>query len=92
MVPQLAKWSLFTPEVLSSNPVISKVLIEYFLLSTRHGRDISRGIISRQKSGRVGSRSRSGRPPRLISPIPGASPVILLGGDTNEHYLPDDMD
>ena len=36
------------------------------LLGFNHGRDISRGIISRQKSGRVGSRSRSGRPPRLF--------------------------
>ena len=35
-------------------------------MSVNHGRDISRGIISRQKSGRVGSRSRSGRPPRLF--------------------------
>ena len=34
------------------------------LLYSRYGRDISRGIISRQKLGRVGS--RSGRPPRLF--------------------------
>ena len=32
-------------------------------LPSRHGRDISRGIISWQKSGWVGSRSRLGRPP-----------------------------
>ena len=37
-----------------------------FWVSSNHGRDISRGIISRQKSSRVGSRSRSGRPPRLF--------------------------
>ena len=37
--------------------------IHWALVATNHGRDISRGIISQQKSGRVGSRSRSGRPP-----------------------------
>ena len=35
-------------------------------MQANYVRDISRGIISRQKSGRVGSRSRSGRPPRLF--------------------------
>ena len=34
VVAQLAKWSLLTPEVRSSNPDIGKVFIEYCLLST----------------------------------------------------------
>ena len=41
-------------------------MVNDLLQQTRHGRDISRGIISRQKSGRVGSRSRSGRPPQFF--------------------------
>ena len=36
------------------------------MLPGSYGRDISRGIISRQKSGLVGSRLRSGRPPRFF--------------------------
>ena len=46
---QLVEWSLPIPEIRGSNPVIGKNLYIYI----RHERDISRGIISRQKSGRV---------------------------------------
>ena len=54
------------------------------LNSTNYGRDISRGIISRQKSGRVGPRSRSGRPPRFFDksgsgrPPRSSSPIVAL--------------
>ena len=35
-------------------------------IGANYGQDISRGIKSRPKSGRVGLRSRSGRPPQLF--------------------------
>ena len=43
-----------------------RIFLYPHVLGGNHGRDISRGIIYRQKSGRVGLRSRSGRPPRFF--------------------------
>ena len=77
--------SQFHANYLICKSTLSKKSYKMMWLWSRYVQDISRGIISRQKSGQVGSRSRlgrpprlfkqsrsrSGRPPRLISPIPG---------------------
>ena len=55
-------------KVLKSCPKSNKSpnLVTLSVMASRYVRDISRGIISQQKSGRVRSRSRSGRPPQLF--------------------------